>query len=59
MAKAIFGHMAADDPRLIAELVSLRARVRELAAENESLRAELQLAQVFAELPPAIRAITS
>lgn len=41
MAKALMGHLPTD-PRLTAEIVSLRARVRALQTEVEELRSELQ-----------------
>jgi hypothetical protein len=40
MAKALYGHTGGLDPRLVAEVTSLRARVRELEAEVERLRAD-------------------
>ena len=43
MAKAIYGHLSADS-RLAAEIVRLRARVRDLEAEVHSLRATAELA---------------
>ncbi|MFZ8910496.1 MAG: hypothetical protein ACO31X_02890 [Candidatus Nanopelagicales bacterium] len=45
MAKAIYGHLSADS-RLAAEVTRLRARVRDLEAEIESLRAAEQLADM-------------
>jgi len=39
MAKALFGHLTAVDPRLVAEIARLRSRVAELEAENSALRA--------------------
>ena len=44
MAKALYGHMAVADQRLLAEVVRLRARVREL----EDLVEELELARELA-----------
>ncbi len=44
MAKALYGVHAGGDPRVVAELASLRARVRELEAEVAALRAQEQLA---------------
>ena len=41
MSKALFGHLGGPDPRLLAEVGRLRARVAELEAENESLRAQV------------------
>lgn len=40
MAKALLGHLPTD-PRLAAEITSLRARVRALQREVEELRSEL------------------
>ena len=47
MAKALFGHVGAPDPRMISEMRRLQQRVRDLEAElmrlqdeNESLAAE-------------------
>lgn len=40
MAKALMGHLPTD-PRLAAEIVSLRARVRALQTEVAELRCEL------------------
>lgn len=40
MAKVIYSPGAQMDPRLMAELMSLRARVRELEQENNCLRLE-------------------
>ncbi len=45
MAKAIYGHLGADN-RLAAEITRLRARVRDLEAEIERLRAAEQLAEM-------------
>jgi hypothetical protein len=39
MAKALYGHLAAD-PAMLAEIRHLRARVRELESELTLLRAE-------------------
>lgn len=39
MAKALFGHMGRPETRLTAEIVRLRARVRELECEVATLRA--------------------
>jgi hypothetical protein len=39
MAKAIYGHLGVD-PRLLAEVARLRARVRDLEAEVERLQEE-------------------
>jgi hypothetical protein len=39
MAKALYGFHGARDPRVEAELATLRARVRELEAEVAELRA--------------------
>ncbi|MCU0301503.1 MAG: hypothetical protein MUF35_07850 [Candidatus Nanopelagicales bacterium] len=44
MAKALYGFHGGGDPRLEAELASLRARVRELEAEVAALRAQTQMA---------------
>jgi uncharacterized protein involved in exopolysaccharide biosynthesis len=44
MAKALYGFHGGGDPRIGAELASLRARVRELEAELEALRAQAQIA---------------
>lgn len=41
MAKALYGFSGGPDPRVLAELASLRARVRELEAEVTTLRAQL------------------
>ena len=41
MSKALFGHLGGPDPRLLSEVTRLRARVVELEAENESLRAQV------------------
>ena len=38
MAKALYGFHGGPDPRVQAELVTLRARVRELEAELAALR---------------------
>ena len=38
MAKALYGHLTAPDPRLAAEIARLRLRVAELEAENAALR---------------------
>ncbi len=40
MAKVIYSPGAQMDPRLMAEVLSLRARVRELEQENSALRLE-------------------
>jgi hypothetical protein len=45
MAKAIYGHLSADS-RLAAEIIRLRARVRDLEAEVDSLRATTELADM-------------
>jgi hypothetical protein len=39
MAKALFGHVGAPDPRLVAEVQRLRRRVRDLEDELERARA--------------------
>lgn len=44
MAKALYGFHGGADPRLAAELATLRARVRALEAEVAALRAEVTLA---------------
>jgi hypothetical protein len=49
MAKALYGHMAVADQRLLAEVARLRARVREL----EDLVEELELARELAMEPIA------
>lgn len=41
MAKALYGFSGGPDPRVLAELASLRSRVRELEAEVAALRAQL------------------
>ena len=41
MAKALYGFSGGPDPRVLAELASLRGRVRELEAEVSALRAQL------------------
>lgn len=38
MSKALYGFVGGPDPRLLAEVVALRARVRELEAEVALLR---------------------
>ncbi len=38
MSKALFGYVGGADPRLLAEVSSLRTRVRELEAEVAQLR---------------------
>ncbi len=43
MAKALYGSHGGADPRLAAELATLRARVRSLEAEVVALRSELAL----------------
>lgn len=43
MAKALYGVRVASDPRIESELVTLRARVRELEAEVAALRAAGQM----------------
>ena len=40
MAKALLGHLGGPDPRLLAEVATLRRRVRDLEAEMLRLRAE-------------------
>lgn len=40
MAKVVYSPGMQMDPRLMAELMSLRARVRELEQENSALRLE-------------------
>jgi FtsZ-binding cell division protein ZapB len=40
MAKVVYAPVSQMDPRLLAELMSLRVRVRELEQENNSLRLE-------------------
>lgn len=40
MAKALYGFSGGPDPRVLAELVSLRSRVRDLEAEVSALRAQ-------------------
>lgn len=41
MSKALFGHLGGPDPRMLAEVARLRARVAQLQAENDELRARL------------------
>jgi hypothetical protein len=41
MAKALYGFSGGPDPRVVAELASLRSRVRELETEVAALRAQL------------------
>jgi uncharacterized protein YlxW (UPF0749 family) len=41
MSKAIYGHLAAADPLLMAEVARLRQRVRELEEQVASYEAEL------------------
>ena len=54
MAKALYGHMAVADQRLLAEVARLRARVREL----EDLVEELELARELAmELIAAVESV--
>ena len=43
MAKALYGHMALPDRRLLAEVEQLRRRVRELEARVEQLELERSL----------------
>lgn len=38
MSKALYGFVGGPDPRLLAEIVALRARVRELESEVAMLR---------------------
>lgn len=40
MAKALYGFSGGPDPRVLAELASLRSRVRDLEAEVSALRAQ-------------------
>lgn len=47
MAKALYGHMAVADQRLLAEVARLRARVREL----EDLVEQLEMARELAMEP--------
>ncbi len=44
MAKALYGHLAAADPRLLAEIGRLRARVRELEQLVDQLEFERGIA---------------
>ena len=41
MAKALYGFSGGPDPRVLAELASLRSRVRDLEAEVTTLRAQI------------------
>ena len=41
MAKALYGFSGGPDPRVLAELASLRSRVRELETEVATLRAQV------------------
>jgi hypothetical protein len=41
MAKALYGFSGGPDPRVLAELASLRSRVHELESEVAALRAQL------------------
>lgn len=45
MAKALYGFQGGVDPRVLAELASLRTRVRDLEAEVTALRAQIIVAE--------------
>jgi hypothetical protein len=49
MAKALYGHLSAADPRLIAEIGRLRARVSELESLVEHLEVERQMLTITLE----------
>lgn len=55
MAKALYGHMAMPDRRILAEIEQLRRRVEELEARVEQLELErsLDLAHDLRVLEPA------
>lgn len=58
MAKALYAPALRNDPRLLAELASLRARVAELQQENAALRLENEVfaADVEESVAPVVLA---
>lgn len=46
MAKALYGHMAAVDPRLFDEISRLRARVHELEEQVAHLEARVEISDI-------------
>lgn len=57
MAKALYGHLAASDPRLAWENDRLRARVAELQATVDRLAAELAAATAVPALDDALAGV--
>lgn len=53
MAKALYAPALRTDPRLLAELASLRARVAELQQENAALRLENEIFAADVDEPVA------
>lgn len=53
MAKALYAPVLRTDPRMMAELAVLRARVAELQQENDALRLEIAVFAAEAEEPVA------
>jgi len=56
MAKALYGSHGGIDPRVAAELATLRARVRELEAEVAQLRSHADVALAAEDLDLALLA---